>query len=276
MKTRRKATRPLAASRRSLAVLAALCIGTTAQDAESATIAASSCSLADVRSALTSASAQDTVTVPSGNCTWSTDLILPNEKKLTLQGAGKDRTIITGSLSFGSSGSRVTGFTFTGNPLLISHGYGFRLDHCRIERASWSDALKVGDWAPVIKEMPYGLIDQNEFVNSRVNMEGTPYMFADDNGSNQHTLWALPLAFGGAQTVYVENNTFSLTHSGNCNAIDANYGGSFVARYNVLYDGLFIETHSSQEGGNRSGKSFEVYGNVIDLRKNRLRAQICG
>lgn len=234
-------------------------------DAQAATINASSCSQSAVQAAVNSATAGDTVKVPAGSCTWSNFTLT---KKITLQGAGIDVTVITGQVAFGSSGARVTGFTFTGDPAFTSDGYGFRLDHNKIQRSTWQDALKVRDYAPVISQMPHGLVDHNRFINSRVNMEGTPYIFSDDSGRNQNTLWALPSNFGGPNTVYVEDNTFELTYSGNFNAIDANYGGSFVARYNTLYDGLFIETHSSQEGGNRSGKSFEVYGNVIDLRNN--------
>lgn len=230
-----------------------------------ATINASSCSQSAVQSAINSASAGDTVTVPTGNCSWSNFTLT---KKITLQGAGIGATVITGDVAFGSSGSRVTGFTFTGNPAFTSNGYGFRLDHNKIQSSTWQDVLKVRDYAPIISQMPHGLVDHNQFINGRVNMEGTPYIFSDDNGRNQNILWALPFNFGGPNTVYIEDNTFELTYAGNFNAIDANYGGSFVARYNTLYDGLFIETHSSQEGGNRSGKSFEVYGNIIDLRNN--------
>jgi len=235
--------------------------------AHGATINASSCAKSAVQSAINAAKAGDTVAVPAGNCSWGGTLSLPNNKRITLQGAGKDATIITGEVFFGSSGSRVTAFTFKGNPIIVSYGYGFRLDHCKIQRSNWSDAVKVWDHASSVSQTPYGLVDNNEFINSRVNMEGSPYMFSE-GGIPQHQLWALPLDLGGPSTVYVEDNTFELTYGGNFNAIDANYGGSFVARYNVLYDGLFIETHSSQEGGNRSGKSFEVYGNVIDLRND--------
>lgn len=234
--------------------------------AHGATIDVSSCQASAVQSAINSAASGDTVSVPAGSCTWS-DVTIPDNKKLTLKGAGKSATTITGMPSIGSSGSRITGFTFLNGTTNIN-GYGFRFDHNRVQSSQWTDCIKVRDYAATIAQMPYGLIDNNEFVNCRVNMEGTPYMYGDDNGTNQHRLWALPLDFGGPRTVYIEDNTFELTYSGNFNAIDANYGGSFVARYNVLYDGLFIETHSSQEGGNRSGKSFEVYGNIIDLRKN--------
>jgi len=234
--------------------------------AHGATINASSCAQSAVQTAINSASNGDTVMVPAGSCSWSS-VSIPNTKKIVLQGTGKASSIITGMPNIGSSGSRISGFTFLNSTTEI-YGYGFRFDNNKVQNSTWTDCIKVRDFAPTITQMPYGLIDHNEFINCRVNMEGTPYIFSDDGGANQNRLWRLPLDFGGPNTVYIEDNTFSLTYSGNFNAIDANYGGSFVARYNTLYDGLFMETHSSQEGGNRSGKSFEVYGNLIDLRNN--------
>lgn len=231
-----------------------------------ATIDALSCEQSAVQTAINSASSGDTVRVPAGSCFWSS-ISIPNEKRIVLQGAGRTSSIITGIPSIGMSGSRITGFTFLNGTTEI-YGYGFRFDNNKVQSSTWTDCIKVRDYAPTITQMPSGLIDHNEFINCRVNMEGTPYIYSDDNGANQNRLWALPLSFGGPPTVYLEDNTFSLTYSGNFNAIDANYGGSFVARYNTLYDGLFMETHSSQEGGNRAGKSFEVYGNLIDLRNN--------
>ena len=61
-------------------------------------IPAASCSLAAIQAAIASAGGGDTVTVPAGNCTWNNALLLPDDKKITLQGAGKDATIINGEL----------------------------------------------------------------------------------------------------------------------------------------------------------------------------------
>lgn len=230
--------------------------------AHGATVNASSCAQSAVQTAINSASNGDTVTVPAGSCSWS-GLTLPNNKKITLQGAGKDSTIITGSLNFGSSGSRVTGFTFTGNPAIHSEGYGFRLDNCKIQRSSWNNAVSVVNTS-TSQSIPvsYGLIDHNDIINGRVNVEGTNAMFAD--GNQQHALWATDLDLGGPTSVYVEDNTFTNTFGANpCNFIDGNYGGRFVFRYNTI-NGCVIEAHSSQEGGNRAIRSWEVYGNIIN------------
>lgn len=243
-------------------------------ETSAATIVATSCSQAAVADAIALASSGDRVTVPAGSCNWS-GLTIPNTKRITLEGAGSQSTRITGSLpNLGTSGSRVTGFGFTvGGPHEV-YGYGFRFDHNTVTATLWTDCIKVRDWVLPTNlsaaRMPWGLIDNNTFTNCRINMEGTPFVTAaDDDGLRQGILWALPIDYADPNgTVYIEDNIFQLTLSGNYNFLDANYGGSFVARYNTLFDGGFHELHSSQEGGNRSGKYAAFYGNVVDLRNN--------
>ena len=74
-----------------------------------------------------------------------------------------------------------------------------------------------------------------------------------------NTMWAQPLNLGGANAVYVEDNVFSATqHS---NAIDANYGGAYVFRYNTVTD-TYIEAHSLQ-GDHRATRRWEIYNNTF-------------
>ena len=63
-------------------------------NADAATVTASSCSLSNVQTAVNNATAGDTVTVPSGNCTWADGVTI--SKGITVQGAGSS-TIITGA-----------------------------------------------------------------------------------------------------------------------------------------------------------------------------------
>ena len=57
-----------------------------------ATIAARSCSDSDVASAVSTASSGDTVIVPAGTCTWTSEVT--TTKAIKIQGAGIDATII--------------------------------------------------------------------------------------------------------------------------------------------------------------------------------------
>ena len=63
-----------------------------------ATRTAASCSRADVATAVNSAGDGDTIVIPAGTCTWTTNLTISN-KILTLQGAGMDQTVIVDGVS---------------------------------------------------------------------------------------------------------------------------------------------------------------------------------
>ncbi|MGZ3802329.1 MAG: hypothetical protein ACXVCL_19340 [Bdellovibrio sp.] len=230
---------------------------------KSATINSADCSLSAIQTAINFAQPGDTVSVPAGNCTWSDVLTLPDSKKITLAGAGMNQTVITGSVSFGISGSRVTGFEFTGDWELESEGYGFRLDHCRIRRSVWNNAIAVANSSgSSVIPIATGVVDHNEIMNGRVLVEGTRAMLTE--GNQQNYLWALPLDLGGPNAVYVEDNLFSNpSNTAVCNFVDGSYGGRYVFRYNTT-NGCYLEAHSSQEGGNRAIRSWEIYGNIIN------------
>jgi hypothetical protein len=239
--------------------LIALCFISTST---SNIIQAVSCSKGDLQTAINLAQNGDTVMVPAGNCVWNSGLDLPVNKKITLMGAGKEATIINGEIDFGKSGSRVTGFCFTGDPTIYSDGNGFRLDHCKIQRSVWGDAVLVFSRNVNPPEIVWGLIDNNEIFNGRVNSEGTNWMLFE--GDPQHQLWATELDLGGPSAVYVEDNTFTNTAGTSvCNFLDGNYGGRYVARFNTM-NGCYIEAHSSQEQGNRAIRRWEVYYNTIN------------
>ena len=59
----------------------------------------------------------------------------------------------------------------------------------------------------------------------------------------------------------MENCTFNGV-ANSVNAIDANYGGRFVFRYNTLND-IYVEAHSVQ-GNNRAARSWEIYNNTFN------------
>ena len=56
-------------------------------------------------------------------------------------------------------------------------------------------------------------------------------------------IWAQPLGLGTNNAMFVEDCFFHFTKFGN--AIDANYGGRYVFRYNIIND-AYIEAHSVQ------------------------------
>ena len=245
-----------------LSVLALLFVGlAVSAGAEAATVNAVNCSQSAVQAAVDWAVSGDTVSVPAGSCTWRTAVSIPSAKKITLKGNGVGSTVISMSpvgevIVAAQSGSRITGFTFQGGTVKVD-GDGWRVDSCRFYNAT---AFQDGVLAFGEREArhPTGLVDHCSFYNSRVLVFGWGGLMA-------HSLWAQPLGLGGVSgVVYVEDCTFVGTvHS---NAIDANYGGRYVFRYNTVTD-TYVEAHSVQED-NRAARKWEIYNNRF-IQSNR-------
>jgi len=234
-------------------------------EGNSATINAATCSLTDVKAAITSASTKDTVKVPSGNCTWSSKIDIPANKDLAIIGAGIGNTNITCSSSIcfsvaqggSSSASRISGFTFNGGIIYcrgIQGNKEFRLDHNRFVLSS-PVAMDICSYTDSIH--PTGLVDNNQFENVMIHIFGTCAMW--DEGNYQHVIRAQTTTLGDYDdVVYIENNSFSGT--GHQNAIDANCSGRYVFRYNTISAPPYVEAHSMQ-GANRATQRWEIYNN---------------
>jgi len=239
------------------------------QGVSAALINANSCSQQDVQAAIDLASDGDTVKVPAGSCTWTppgswiAPVTIPDSKKIVLQGEGMDSSIITWNhesraLDIGASGSRITGFGFlfgqdeNTNGISVS-GAGWRVDNCRFENNAASTVEGVVASAQGDESHPVGVVDNCIFKDSRVIMHGHAKLLA-------HEVWAEPLGLGTDNAVFIEDCEFSRTMHGN--AVDTNYGGRYVFRYNNLID-TYIEAHSVQ-GNHRTSRSWEIYGNTIN------------
>ena len=77
-----------------LAMLFVFCSAT----ARAAVLHPATCGSTDVGAAVASASDGDTIVIPAGRCTWTTNLTI-TDKILTIQGAGIDQTTIVDGLS---------------------------------------------------------------------------------------------------------------------------------------------------------------------------------
>ena len=233
-------------------------------ETNAATIQAANCSQSSTQSAINSASTGDTVSIPAGNCTWTSTVTIPSSKRIALMGAGTDVTVITFSpagrtaLNLSRSGSRLSGFTFREGAILVD-GSNWRVDHCKLEFSSWSDGVNAGSINTINGYHPTGVVDHCIFNNSRVLVIGTNYGL-EENGT-QHYHWSRPPGLGSNNAVFVENCTFNGV-ADSVNAIDANYGGRFVFRCNTLND-FYVEAHSVQ-GNNRATRSWEIYNNTFN------------
>jgi hypothetical protein len=245
-----------------------------ATPSHAADINAASCAHSAVQAAINAAVNGDRVLVPAGNCTWTTTVIVPTGKGITLQGAGIDQTNITDQ---GASGQAIqinataaafvtlTGFTFikdTDHPNGIISIAGpfedvaFRIHHIRILHATAGSRgiATVG---------VYGLIDHVTFdvtatSGSIQNVSPSGTTSSTDGG---FTSWQKPLSLGTNKAIYVEDSTFNYG-SPDEDAIDAYSGARFVIRHNT-FNNAHIGFHGTDSGQMRSPVSFEIYNNTF-------------
>lgn len=227
-------------------------------------IIAASTSYEDVQAAVDSAENGDRVFIPAGTSTWLSTLEIPDDRRIALIGSGPDETIISSSenipgmvINMMNSGSRVTNMGFVlsnDNGVCIRVGGDrWRIDHCHFDNTIDQTIEGVMVWGTNNNgKCPTGVIDHCEFNNIRVVVVGDARLMA-------HTVWAEPLGLGTDNAAFIEDCIYNFTQFGNC--IDANYGGRYVFRYNIVND-AYIEAHSVQ-GNNRATRSWEVYGNTI-------------
>jgi hypothetical protein len=244
---------------------------------KAATVNASSCSASAVQSAINSASNGDTVSVPAGNCTWSSQINLLNAKGVSLIGAGAGKTVIT----VGTTGPvlgmdtitgtnnnfyRISGFTFTttvkGAQPIWFYGYNqtatlanFRIDHNTFNNFVDGIGILLGETSS--RNNFYGLIDHNNFTGS-VNFLGLKLL-----GPGEGSPWrASPK--GTAENLFIEDNVWdfdtatSSTLGSGC--IDAWMSGSLVFRHNTTKNCL-VTSHGVIHGGGTI--SLEAYDNLL-------------
>jgi hypothetical protein len=251
--------------------------------ARAKTITAASCNESDVQTALKSAAAGDTVVIPAGSCTWTSQIAYAAPANFTLLGSGNlstvgggDVTVITDNLNRSSQDSsmlqittnasgtfRMAGITFAissnaaaktynGSLYITGSSQEIRIDHSHFNLGGSS----VGSIAMDIDGQMYGVLDHNLFdfpVNSVYNgVRGgasawNGYQFGDGS-------WADDSYFGSNKFVFFEDNTFT-----NGFANDCNNGGRFVFRHNTLNSSA-IQGHE-MEDRNDGCRAFEVYQN---------------
>jgi hypothetical protein len=258
-------------------------------ESEARVIAADGCSQQEVQKAIDAASDGDTVLVPAGSAAWTTlqenrpAVVISRkgrEKRISLQGAGIDKTVITdatGSQCFQvviktseagiysgvkDKAFRITGFTFKGrggDALMSTTGYtNWRIDHCRFEnsgRSLWVSGIGLIDHCTFDKKDN----GQSVFV-SHMDFAGQEH----GDGS-----WSSPLSLGTEKAVYIEDCTFKYDAQQPNAALDGCFGARVVLRHNTLVN-AFIAVHGTETSGRgRSIRSYEIYDNSFTLEVPR-------
>jgi hypothetical protein len=247
------------------------------------TFVAASCNWQDVVNAENLAYAAGhtspaTVIIPAGTCTdWPAHAVVGQALisgvdgwPVTFQGAGGTATTIDATannglqtLSILSSAARVTGIRFICGQVGVA-GQGFRIDHNTFECHQhnyqiWGTALyafgtnKLNDHTADLN----GLVDNNTFIDQRaVIYQFQANIIPENQGS---TLWSKPLGLGGANALYLEDNTFTFESFND--TFDCDESGMIVFRYNTVTDS-YPETHPAR-GGARACRKWEIYSNTF-------------
>ena len=249
------------------------CISIFSVDA--ATINASSCSKADVETAITAASTGDTIVIPSGTCSWVSAVEIPSGKSITIAGqtttsrnattyqvTATDNTIIQASSSAfrvnESNNVRIAGITFDGATIAIvmpSPAIGMRIDHCHFISVS-----RIFDKAvtPTYKGI---LFDHNriyEPANETLYITGagnTPWIDGGPCGSSDPE----------KMTIFEDNEFVWSATGGAGGPIDSGNGAMIVFRHNRFTGhvnngpGELLETHGhcwGQRDGNDNAATY--------------------
>jgi hypothetical protein len=249
--------------------------------AYAATINAASCSSANVQSAINSASNGDVVTVPAGNCTWTSRVTISG-KSITLQGAGVAQTNITdsagGALAINGDAThfvRVTGFTFIHNSTVGCCGVvafnavgtdlkgtdppvSFRLDQVRFSVPSSPGSEHI-----LFIETTYGLIDHVTWdIPATASTQALTIVGTQESQDSGFRAWQRPQSLGTNKAVYLEDSTINYPNGASEDAVDAYDGARLVLRHNT-FNGKGVGFHGTDSGGHRSMHTAEIYNNTF-------------
>ena len=249
--------------------------------AQAATIQASSCSRDHVSAAVNSARDGDIVVIPAGSCTWNSTVTIDN-KSITLQGAGIDRTIITDGISslpnagkprmldwFVKAGgvSRLTGFTFHGGT--AGGNDNFNSGHILMAGTSRSVRVDNNKFIPTRSSMMFfrgnvgGVVDHNHIQLSRGWFAFGFYIMHESwngNGGYGDYSWTVDSNFGSGDFLFFEDNTFD-NPDGHMYANDGWNGSRVVFRRNTYINSTWAN-HGTESGGRPRGmRAYEVYQN---------------
>ncbi len=213
----------------------------------------------------------DTITLPAGTFTWSTQIHIT--KNITLAGAGPGRTIIYDNVSksgrgdvpvlmlfTGISGNlRVTGFTVRGQAqdtsnlnkgtiVVAGTSHSVRIDHVNIEKPGTGAFVLRGVWG----------------VSDHCNVDGSNskegWQVWDTGWGDE--VWEAPTNLGSGEGFYIEDCTYIGAGSGP-GATDGTSGGRFVFRHNRVIN-AHAGAHGTEGDRRRGIRSYEYYQNTFN------------
>jgi hypothetical protein len=223
----------------------------------------------DVSSAVSDASAGDTVTIPAGTFDWGQNTLTIG-KKIILKGDGINTTTIISSNSTmisinkaDAAGIRITGFKVnkvSGVAVSIEAVIpGFRIDHIYFDYTTTQTAINI-IWGSKTVNIQ-GLIDNCIFEFGYIKIHGA------QNSRYGFEVMSDDRDLGGPTALYVEDCVANEWADGGAspkNFLDTCCGMGYVSRYNEIH-GIYHEAHGIQGNYNgRSTKKVEIYRNTLD------------
>jgi hypothetical protein len=236
---------------------------------------ASSCAREVVNTVITTdATAGDTVVIPvceGTDGTWTSGITV--SKKLYIIGTSQTGTVITYNngviFNLGATDSQVSNLTTSGK-IKVTGGTETRIHHVTFSSTgSNREAIWFASNSAAANQLS-ALVDHCEFNNARILIEGI-YGTGNYKVSN---VWDNDLNLGSTdQYVYIEDNVFDYVTDNAC--IEAQHGGSYVARYNTATD-CYFNTHGQQDLMYRGTRKWEFYRNTFVGTESAWRYPIRG
>lgn len=226
----------------------------------------------------------DTVIIPAGTETWTSNVFVT--KGIHLRGSGIGQTILTDNITKDGTVDSIflrvqvnspqrfelSGFTLIGE----ATDPGNNLGHIRLEGTSTAPNHKIHDirvdtpTSPFITMIGYvlGVMYLIDFNGPANNQSYLIRVFHTSMGGGDYGdgSWAEPLDPGGPGNFYIEDCDIALpTDTANAtNIFDIWEGGRAVFRYNNLYN-CTLSSHGTETGERRRGARWlEAYNNTMD------------
>ena len=228
------------------------------------TISAASCSGTDVQTAINSAATGDTVSVPAGNCSWTSVTLA---KAITFQGAGQGSTNINvggGNPVFtitkqSSGATRIQNFTFSASnnnnlphPIVVQGSWLnaqaviFQDDTFTLNAATMLDVTVAG--GVIFSHITFNG-QWNDFLMTVKDLsDPSSWTTADSLGTHDTT---------GLMNIYVEDSTFN---GGSNGVFDCDDNCRLVVRHNSFVESGGFNSHG-EDSSPYGMREFEIYNN---------------
>ena len=254
----------------------------TSDNVFAATTTARSCNAADVQAAVSAASNGDTIVVPSGTCTWTTNVSIKG-KAIKVQGASKGSVTIVDRVPDGtymfdiqeSTAGHVELMNLTFDSRGAAHGSGWPTFHVSITGVPGGRAILIHDNAHLFAtgggvNAYHAAVNRGVIYNNSITAQmpgpatGYRNTFSAIRCKNpaDQAGWESPSTMGtldttGEKNLYFEDNTVRMLHEGT----DFDDACRIVFRHNTL-DNTSVQSHG-WDSSPLGSRQVEVYGNTF-------------